>query len=374
MGSLFLRHNGRFTLVKDIAIAALIIVITSAFIAGGIAEPQHCRANDEAQKAQTTQSATEIEKVRADATHAEISQLERRLAESYLDRGVRLCDEGDAVRGSLWLARALTVLSSPTAGGHSTIEAGRRNAAVDPEHAIRANLGAWQSSISRLKIVLPHQSDVTHVAYSPDGKTFLTACPDNTARLWDAATGKSIGAPLEHQGIVYAIAYSPDGKRVLTGSGDKTARLWDAATGKPVGAPLQHQDRVNAVGYSPDGKTVLTGSSDHTARLWDAATGRSIGAPLHHQDRVRQVAFSPDSKTVLTGTVDGPDRLWDAATRKPIGAPSRIRISWMSWPLAPTARRSSREAMTERHGCGMPRRESRLAPPPASGSCVCGGL
>ncbi len=38
-------------------------------------------------------------------------------------------------------------------------------------------------------------------------------------------------APLTHQGIVYAVAYSPDGKTVLTGSADQTARLWDAATG-----------------------------------------------------------------------------------------------------------------------------------------------
>ena len=60
------------------------------------------------------------------------------------------------------------------------------------------------------------------------------------------------------------MAYSPDGKTVLTGSDDNTARVWDAATGQPIGPPLTHQGPVGAVAYSPDGKTVLTGSGDRT--------------------------------------------------------------------------------------------------------------
>ncbi len=32
------------------------------------------------------------------------------------------------------------------------------------------------------------------------------------------------------------MAFCPDGKTVLTGSEDQTARLWEASTGKPLGA------------------------------------------------------------------------------------------------------------------------------------------
>jgi WD40 repeat protein len=117
---------------------------------------------------------------------------------------------------------------------------------------------------------LQHQAEVQAVAFSPDGKTMLTGSRDNTARLWETATGKPFGLPLQHQGIVVAVAFGPDGKTVLTGSGDRTARLWETATGKPLGSPLQHHDGVRAVAFSPDGKTVLTGSHDKTARLWHA--------------------------------------------------------------------------------------------------------
>jgi WD40 repeat protein len=86
--------------------------------------------------------------------------------------------------------------------------------------------------------------------------------------LWETATGKPIGPPLQHEGWVDAAALSADGKTALTGCRDKTARLWETTTGKPIGPPLQHQDKVVAMALSADGKTALTGSADKTARLW----------------------------------------------------------------------------------------------------------
>jgi hypothetical protein len=69
-------------------------------------------------------------------------------------------------------------------------------------------------------------------------------------------------------GAVTAVAFSPDGARMLTGSGDNTARLWDAATGKLVATLEGHTDAVRVVAFSPDGARVLTGFLDNTARLW----------------------------------------------------------------------------------------------------------
>ena len=38
-------------------------------------------------------------------------------------------------------------------------------------------------------------------------------------------TGLSIGPVLEHEGVVFAVAFSPDGRTALTAGAD-TARLW----------------------------------------------------------------------------------------------------------------------------------------------------
>src|SRR3712207_7376959 len=51
--------------------------------------------------------------------------------------------------------------------------------------------------------------------------TTLFRSHDNMARLWDIATGLSVGPPLEHEDMVWGVAFSPDGKTVATASMDK---------------------------------------------------------------------------------------------------------------------------------------------------------
>ena len=45
-----------------------------------------------------------------------------------------------------------------------------------------------------------HDDDVTSVAFSPDGKYVVSGSDDNTARVWEAGTGKEI-ARMTHDGI-----------------------------------------------------------------------------------------------------------------------------------------------------------------------------
>jgi WD40 repeat protein/Flp pilus assembly protein TadD len=182
---------------------------------------------------------------------------------------------------------------------------------------------------------LHHQNSITSVAFSPDGKSILTASEDGTARLWDAAIGQPLGRPLDYQEGVSAAAFAPDGKAVLTASKDTTARIWNVATGQRIGAPLQHESFVVAAAFGPDGKNVLTGSWDTTAQLWDATTGQPIGPPLVHRDSVYGVAFGPDGKTILTGSDDHTARLWAAATGQPIGPPLSHRGRVRTVALAP---------------------------------------
>ena len=77
-------------------------------------------------------------------------------------------------------------------------------------------------------------------------------------------------------------AWSPDGRRVATGSADNTARIWDAATGEVVhvleGHGGLHTDTVSSVVWSPDGRRLATGST--TARIWDATTGTVARTPV----------------------------------------------------------------------------------------------
>lgn len=167
-------------------------------------------------------------------------------------------------------------------------------------------------------------SDVK-LALSPDGRTLATSCLD-TVRFYDVATRRDLGAPLDHEEVVSALAYNPDGKTLVTGDFRGVVRQWDATTHRPYGTPLGRADHgpdlssiIRAVAFSPDGKTLAV-ASKKTAQLWDTATSRRLGAPLAgHTDAITNLSLSPDGTTLGTVSWDHTARLWNVATRKQTG-------------------------------------------------------
>ncbi|WP_300998373.1 TIR domain-containing protein [Hyphomonas sp.] len=176
----------------------------------------------------------------------------------------------------------------------------------------------------RQRVAIKHDGPVSGAAFSKDDARILTWSWDNTARLWDTATGAQIGPALKHENDVYGAAFSKDDARILTWSGVHLgivgdARLWDAATGAQIGPALKHDGPVSGAAFSKDEARILTWSRDGTARLWDAATGAQIGPALKHDGLVYGAAFSKDEARILTWSRDGTARLWDAATGAQIG-------------------------------------------------------
>jgi WD40 repeat protein/Flp pilus assembly protein TadD len=272
-------------------VAAVILSLLYAREQSGLAAARKLYADDQTRNAERQAEA-------AVSYKAALSESDRRLAMLNLERGRIAFEKGHVGEGMVWTVEALRMA---TAAG-----------AEDWKRVALANLSAWRRHHVELKGIFPHgESQVGGVAFSSDGRMILTACRE-TVRLWDAATGRLIGEPLEHPDYVGSVAFSPDGHTVLTGCADG-ARLWDVATGRPIGRRLGDPGMMGIVAFSPDGQTIFGGGS-RTARLWDVATGRPIRAPLMHSGNMCSVAFSPDGRTILTGCQDGTVRLWDAAT------------------------------------------------------------
>ena len=176
--------------------------------------------------------------------------------------------------------------------------------------------GYWYRKTAYPLTLKGHSRPVTSVAISTDGKRIVTGSRDNTARIWDAETGKELRKLEGHSGPVYSVAISTDGKRIVTGSDDNMARIWEAETGKELKKLEGHSSPVYSVAISTDGKRIVTGSLDKTARIWEAETGKELRKLEGHSGPVLSVAISTDGKHIVTGSLDKTARIWDAETGK----------------------------------------------------------
>jgi WD40 repeat protein len=184
--------------------------------------------------------------------------------------------------------------------GKTIVTAGREGAV----HLWNANNGQL------LHTLAGHTDRVLHVAFSPDGQRVITASRDNIVCLWQVKSGQIFHSLAGHTGPVYHAAFSPDGQRVITASRDNTARLWQVKSGQVLHTLVGHTDRVLHAAFSPDGQRVITSSDDNTARLWAVDSGQVLHTLAGHTSSVEHAAFSPDGQRVITASRDNTARLW----------------------------------------------------------------
>jgi len=161
---------------------------------------------------------------------------------------------------------------------------------------------------------------INSVAFSPDGQRIVTGSLDRTAKVWDAASGRELLTLKGHSGVLWSVAFSPDGQPIVTGSGDYTAKVWEAASGKELLTLKGHSGGIMAAAFSPDGQRIVTGSLDQTAKVWETASGRELLTLKGRGATVRSVAFSPDGRRIVTGRREESANVSQAASAQQVAA------------------------------------------------------
>ena len=62
----------------------------------------------------------------------------------------------------------------------------------------------------------------------------------------------------DHTKYIMDVAWSPDGRWIASGSGDNTAKIWDVASGTMVLGPFAHSHEVTSIAWHPEGQTLAT--------------------------------------------------------------------------------------------------------------------
>ena len=164
---------------------------------------------------------------------ANLSEAERQgyLAAEGLSN--QMAQQADGFVGEQTHERAalMALYADPTAAGSA---AARKLGGTRGFPVARATLAAVIANMPAGRALTGHGDYVHAAAFSPDGRFIVTGSvpivagsSDNTARIWDAATGKEMRRLEGHGGSVLAAAFSPDGRFIVTGSWDKTARIWE---------------------------------------------------------------------------------------------------------------------------------------------------
>ncbi len=95
-------------------------------------------------------------------------------------------------------------------------------------YMVTVDAKTFQSQIVLQRV--PENELINDAAFSPDGTKIILSFTDNTARVWNAITGKEIAVLTGHNDDVVSARFSPDGKYILTSSDDNTLKKWE--TGK----------------------------------------------------------------------------------------------------------------------------------------------
>ncbi|KER09454.1 MAG: hypothetical protein HY22_11655 [[Candidatus Thermochlorobacteriaceae] bacterium GBChlB] len=204
-----------------------------------------------------------------------------------------------------------------------------------------------------------HQSAISSVSFSADGKWLLTASWDKTAKIWNAESGDLLRTRMGIAFPIYAAAFDKDARSVGF-TNDQQSMLWTWRDGTLKNLTLHRkrilamsvsstdwvlsagEDRILkqvhipttttratdaepsvclAVAYSADGQLFASAGADGVVRVYASNSCRKLDVMQAHQGKATSVVFSPDGRRLYSAGADGAIKAWDMSKYAPLQTP-----------------------------------------------------
>lgn len=162
-----------------------------------------------------------------------------------------------------------------------------------------------KNNLNESRIIERSKSRYTAAAFHPNNNQIMFGRDDGKLSLYDLSSNL-LSTLIENGNAISAIAFSPDGKTFMTGNSKGLLLLWnfDSISSKPTEL-IGHSSTVNDITFSNDNKTVATASSDGSVRVWNFTKPDQLPIILEEHDSwVYNIAFSIDGTEVFTAGED----------------------------------------------------------------------
>ena len=177
------------------------------------------------------------------------------------------------------------------------------NIAISPDGTmlITANyriVRLWDIASGAYRECTEHTKQIKALAFSPDGKYFVSASEDETIKKWSAETGQEIESIECDLGS--DAAFSPNLRQVVTANSGSNIRILDTANGKTIRTISGNGYKLT---YSPDGSRIAALNERGGIRIIDTQSGRDLFTLTGHESSSNfNLLFSPDGNRLISSS------------------------------------------------------------------------
>ena len=171
-----------------------------------------------------------------------------------------------------------------------------------------------------ISLLTGHDTSVTSVNCTPDGKWLISADTQGTILLWapkfrtkeeSNCYRHALCSYQGHFGPVWCLEWNRCVAGMFASGGrDGVVRLWFTHHASSCRLFLGHGADITCLRFLSNGTLLLSGSRDGTMFLWDVHSGVRVREFKGHYSEITTLDISPSEDLIAVGTANGLIKLW----------------------------------------------------------------